>query len=279
MVSLVARYFFSQGISRRSIRNFHPGLIGLAADLNHAEWGYYLRGYIQGKDVLDLGCGHTLYGIGFLVYGARNYLGIDPKLKLDAPKLRRRERFRTELAGNLWTLRQVQAAVPSVRYAACRISDLPAGDRFDVIFMHNVTEHLMVIDEVFAGLRERLRPEGKIIYRHHNYACWNGHHQRPRTTAEIDPEDPAQAPYLDWAHLDFDLELHPPMGRRLNRIRLHELRALTGRFFHIVSWEQLRSRPEQGAERLRPEILAKHPQYTREELLTQAVMCVARRPS
>ena len=189
------------------------------------------RDYIQGKDVLDLGCGHTLYGIGFLVYGARNYLGIDPKLKLDAPKLRRRERFRTELAGNPWTLRQVQAAVPSVRYAACRISDLPAGDRFDVIFMHNVTEHLMAIEEVFAGLRERLRPEGKIIYRHHNYACWNGHHQKPRTTAEIDPEDPAQAPYLDWAHLDFDLELHPPMGRRLNRIRLHELRALTGRFF------------------------------------------------
>ena len=83
MVSLVARYFFSQGISRRSIRNFHPGLIGLAADLNHAEWGYYLRDYIRGKDVLDLGCGHTLYGIGFLIYGARNYLGIDPKLKLD----------------------------------------------------------------------------------------------------------------------------------------------------------------------------------------------------
>ena len=36
--------------------------------------------------MLDLRCGHTLYGIGFLVYGARNYLGIDPKLELDAPK-------------------------------------------------------------------------------------------------------------------------------------------------------------------------------------------------
>jgi SAM-dependent methyltransferase len=278
VVSLVARYFFSQGISHRSIRNFHPGLIGLAAELNHAEWGYYVRGYIQGKDVLDLGCGHTLYGIGFLIYGARNYLGIDPKLELDAPKLRRRERFRTELAGNPWTLRQVQVAVPSVRYAACRISDLPAGDRFDVIFMHNVTEHLVAIEEVFSEVRERLRPGGKIIYRHHNYACWNGHHQCPRTTSEIDPEDPAQALYLDWAHLNFEPARHPLVAARLNRIRLPDLRALTERFFNVLCWDQVPSRPEQGAERLSPEILAKHPSYTRKELLTQAVMCVAGRP-
>jgi predicted RNA methylase len=58
----------------------------LTADLNHAEWGYCVRDHIQGKDVLDLGCGHTLYGIGFLVYGAWNHLGIDPKLELDVPK-------------------------------------------------------------------------------------------------------------------------------------------------------------------------------------------------
>lgn len=279
MVSLVARYFFSQGISRRSIRNFHPGLIGLAANLNHAEWGYYVRDHIRGKDVLDLGCGHTLYGVGFLIYGARTYLGIDPKLEFDAPKLRRRERFRTQLSGSSWTLRQVQAAVPCIRYAPSRISELPAGDRFDLIFMHNVTEHLLAIDEVFSEVCARLRPGGKIIYRHHNYACWNGHHQKPRTTAEIDPEDPAQALYLDWAHLDFDPARDAIVSNRLNCIRLHELRELTGRFFHIVSWEQFRSRPEQGAERLRPEILAKHPQYTPAELLTQAVMCVARRPS
>ncbi len=278
MFSLVARYFLSQGLSARSRRNFHPGLIRLAAELNHAEWGFYVRQHLRGRDVLDLGCGHTLYGIGFLIYGARSYLGIDPKLELDAPRLRRRERFRTRLAGSSWTLRQVETAVPGVRYARSRISDLPAGDRFDVIFLHNVTEHLMAIEEVFAEVRERLRSGGKIIYRHHNYASWNGHHQEPRTTAEIDPEDPAQTPYLDWAHLDFDPARHATVATRLNRIRLHELRALTEKFFRILTWEPLPSRPEQGANRLGPEILARHPDYTREELLTQAVMCVAQRP-
>jgi SAM-dependent methyltransferase len=279
VVSLVARYFFSQGISRRSIRNFHPGLFDLAADLNHAEWGYYVRDHIRGKDVLDLGCGHTLYGIGFLIYGARSYLGIDPKLEIDAPKLRRRDRFCTVIAQSPWTLRRVQAAVPCIRYAPWRISELPADDRFDVIFMHNVTEHLLAIDEVFSEVRARLRPGGKIIYRHHNYASWNGHHQRPRTTAQIDPADPAQAAYLDWAHLDFDSARYALVARRLNRIRLHELRGLTEKFFKIEKWEDLPSRPEQGAERLSNEILVRHPNYTREELLTQAVMCVAQVPS
>ena len=275
MIPLLARYFFSQGISRRSLRNFHPRLIALAAELNHAEWGYYVRDHIRGKDLLDLGCGHTLYGVGFLTYGARSYLGIDPKLNLDEPKLRRRERFRSELAHSSWTLRRVQEALPALRYARADLADLPPSEHFDVIFMHNVTEHVVALEELFVELRARVRPRGKIIYRHHNYACWNGHHQAPRIIAEIDPANPAQRPYLDWAHLDFDPALHSAVARRLNRIRLHELRALTSKFFEIVSWEELPSRPEQGAERLSAEIMAKHPSYTREELLTQAVMCVA----
>src|SRR5438552_3091291 len=241
MIPLVVRYFLSQGISRRSLRNFHPGLIALAAELNHAEWGYYVRDHIRGNDVLDLGCGHTLYGIGFLIYGARSYLGIDPKLNLDEPRLRRRKRFRSELANSSWTLRQVQEAVPRLRYARADISDLPASERFDVIFMHNVTEHVIALEDLFAEVHRRLRPRGKIIFRHHNYACWNGHHQAPRTIAEIDPASAVQRAYLDWAHLDFDPARHPAVARRLNRIRLFELRALTQKFFKIVSWKELPS--------------------------------------
>jgi len=117
--------FSARGYRVGASRNFHPGLIGLAADHNHAEWGYYLRDYIRAKDVLDLGCGHTLYGIGFLIYGARNYLGIDPKLKLDVPKLRRRERFRTDSPGthgHCAKCRQqcLAFAMRSVEFLICR---------------------------------------------------------------------------------------------------------------------------------------------------------------
>lgn len=275
MLGYFARYFLTQGFSRRSFKNFRPDLIRLAAEYNHLKWGRNARRHIRGCDVLDLGCGHTLHSVGFLVYGARSYMGIDPGLKLDEPCLRRQDRFRTAAAGSGLTLNEVARELPAVRYAPLLLADLDANEKFDVIFMHNVTEHLLAIEEVFAGLPARLKPRGKIIYRHHNYACWNGHHQRPRTLAEIVPGDASQEPYLDWAHLDYDPQRHPPVARNLNRIRPPELRSITERFFDVVHWRFLPSKPEQGAGRLSDAILARHPGYEREELLTQAIDCVA----
>jgi SAM-dependent methyltransferase len=275
MLRYFARYFWSQGLSRRSFANFSPEFIRLAAEYNHLKWGRNARRHIRGKDVLDLGCGHTLHSVGFLAYGARSYFGIDPGLQLDEPCLRRQDRFRTASANSSLTLNDVARALPAVRYAPLLLADLAPDTKFDVIFMHNVTEHLMEIDEVFAGLPSRLRPGGKIIYRHHNYACWNGHHQRPRTLAEIVPGDAQQEPYLDWAHLDFDPQRHPPVARNLNRIRPPALRAITEKYFDVIHWRFLPSKPEQGAGRLTDAILARHPGYDREELLTQAIDCVA----
>ena len=226
-----------------------------------------VRDYIQGKDVLDLGCGHTLYGIGFLVYGARSYLGIDPKLKLDAPKLRRRERFRTELAGSSWTLREVAGG--SAKRSLCgggRIADLPAGDRFDVIFMHNVTEHLMAIEEVFAGscgnvCGRRAKSSIATTITRAGTDTIKSRARRPRSILRIAPRratliGPTSTSIWSW---------HPPMGRRLNRIRLHEFRALTGRFFkHRHAGRSsiaTRSKERSGSER--SEIMAKLSSSTR----------------
>ena len=275
MLASYARYFWCQGITPRAFRNFRPELIRLASGYNHLKWGHNARRHIRGCDILDLGCGHTLHSVGFLVYGARSYFGIDPGLKVDEPCLRRQDRFRTALAGSALTLNEVTGQMPAVRYAPLMLSQLGPEEKFDVIFMHNVTEHLLAIDEVFAGLPRRLRPGGKIIYRHHNYACWNGHHQRPRTLAEIVPGDEEQAKYLDWAHLDYDPQRHPPVARNLNRIRPLELKAITERHFEVVNWRSLPSKPEQGAGRLTEAIMAQHPGYGREELLTQAIDCVA----
>ena len=70
-----------RGFARRAIsflaRGYRTGASGISTPVCD---------FLQGKDVLDLRCGHTLYGISFLVYGSRNYPGIDPKLELDALK-------------------------------------------------------------------------------------------------------------------------------------------------------------------------------------------------
>ena len=71
----------------------------------------------------------------------------------------------------------------------------------------NVTEHLMVIDEVFArrAAGTRCGRSGKIIYpppqlRVLERTPSKAPHRRPRSIRRIT----AQAPYLDWAHLDFE---------------------------------------------------------------------------
>jgi len=268
------RYLRNQGFSVRSFRSFHPGLIRLATELNQTEWPGRIRRHVRGRDVLDLGCGHTLYGVGFLIYGASSYLGIDPKLELDEPRLRRRGRFRSQPADSDWTLRRIETAIPQLAYRKVSLAGLAPEERFDLISMHNVTEHLEEIETVFADARKRLRPPGKIIFRHHNFAAWNGHHRAPRTVAEIDPQSEAQKPFLDWAHLTHPAAQSAVAGH-LNRIRLRELRSLTEKFFRIKSWREIPSSAALGAERLTGEIAAKLPDYTAAELLTQAVICIA----
>ena len=134
----------------------------------------------------------------------------------------------------------------------------------------------MNIEEVFDGIRGRLRRDGLIVYHHHNFFCWNGHHQRPRTVDEIDASDPEQRKYLDWAHLGYRPEPDEYVARHLNRIRLDELRALTEKSFEIEIWDERLSDPGRGAGRLTAEIRAHHPEVSVRELTTQGVLCCAR---
>jgi len=52
---------------------------------------------------------------------------------------------------------------------------------------------------------------------------------------------------MDWAHLHPRADWPNRITKRQNRIRLHELRALTERFFEIERWEPRRSLPDEGA--------------------------------
>ena len=164
--------------------------------------------------------------------------------------------------------------MPRIRLVPGTFEDIAPDEKFDLIVLHNVTEHLLNIETVLEGVRERLEPNGKILYRHHSFHSWNGHHLPPRTVDQIDESDPAQRELMDWNHLTFD----PPEGhyirRGLNKIRLDELKALTERLFDIELWEEIPATERAGLGRLTPEILARHPQYTERELTVKNVICV-----
>jgi len=255
------------------------GLLALAIERHDLGWPRRVASWVRGCDVLDVGCGRNLHGFGFLAVGARSYTGLDPTLDLDSSELKdSRPRWSRRVESSV-SLRELMSRQPRLRYVVADLATFTAAEtgHFDTIVMHNVTEHLMEIEAEFARFTALLRPEGRIVFRHPNYYCWHGHHLRPRTIAEIDPANPAQAAVMDWGHIRFDPAKHAWIAQNQNRIRLDDLRALVERHFIVERWDEDESPREQGIERLTPEILARYPEFTRRELATKCAFVVARK--
>jgi SAM-dependent methyltransferase len=152
--------------------------------------------------------------------------------------------------------------------------------QFDTLVMRNVTEHLSDIEGDFAMFARLVRPGGLIVFRHPNYYAWHGHHCRPRSMSEINPDDPAQAAVVDWAHTRLNPETSPAhawIQATQNRIRLDNLKALVTRHFMIQTWEEVESTRAQGIERLTSEILNRYPEFSRRDLAVKAAFVVAQK--
>ena len=63
---------------------------------------------------------------------------------------------------------------------------------------------------------------------------------------------------------------------KLNRLRLDEVRAITGQHFEIEKERTTPSTLNQGAGRLTEAIRARHPALTAADFNTQSLFCVAR---
>ena len=80
----------------------------------------------------------------------------------------------------------------------CRLLTIaPIKMFFDVATLHNATEHLTDLPGVFASVARLLRPGEHLIFSHHNWFSWNGHHQEPKTAGRIDPDNTEQRRFVD----------------------------------------------------------------------------------
>ncbi len=249
-------------------------MVERACAFGYLGWPKRLQRWVEARDVLDVGCGTGLHAIGFALVGVRSYAGLDPKVRLDA------ERAKNSKAGGRWepfgwTPAEMMRVFPQVQLIRGSFEQMAPDAQFDVAVLHNATEHIIALDEVMGGIARRLRPDGRLIYNHHNFYCWNGHHMAPKTVRDLRPDDADQRQFVDWAHLRFQ----PPPGHYfhngLNRIRLDELRQVTERHFTVETWNEVPTDETRGSGRLTTEVLAAHPEYSRRELATQHVFCVA----
>lgn len=272
--SAMRKYFESNGHGLRSWLEFSPRLIRRAVEFDYVAWPQKIAADIQGRDVLEVGCGSGLHAIGYLIVGVKGYLGIEPAMDLGQISAKNQRTRRQESVGT--TPRHMARRFRRIRFLPEGIEEVELDQDFDVVIFHNVTEHLMNIDEAFQKVSERLRPGGLVIFNHHNFYCWNGHHQPPKFVEDIDPGSPEQKKYLDWNHLQMDPDKEAFYLRtQINRIRLDDLRTRIEKYFRVETWDEREIDGRRGAGRLSGEIRAQYPQFTVRELTTQGVFCRA----
>jgi SAM-dependent methyltransferase len=254
-------------------RCFHPAIIKRAFDFGYMSWPSKVRDTVNGKDILDVGCGPGLHGIGYLVAGAHSYVGLDPIVKLDKDRVKNLTAKTKDSFG--WSPNEISDLIDPWTILPTPIEDMPVERSYDLATLHNVTEHLHELDAIFKGISLRLRKGGKILYNHHNFYTWNGHHLPPKTVSAIDITDPAQMEMLDWGHVEYAPSAEHYIARGLNRIRLDDLIKITKKYFDIEVSTEVPSKLATGHDRLTDEIRQRYPYLDDRDFLTQNLFCIA----
>jgi tRNA (mo5U34)-methyltransferase len=121
-----------------------------------AEWRSDLKWHrlaneiesLDGRRVLDVGCGNGYYAFRMIGAGARSVIGIDPMLLFVFQFLALNHFF----------------AVPDIQVLPLRLNELPGPDRlFDTTFSMGVLYHQREPLEHLSRLRETLRPGGELV--------------------------------------------------------------------------------------------------------------------
>ncbi|MBC2777795.1 class I SAM-dependent methyltransferase [Parasphingopyxis marina] len=273
-----AAYFLNAPTPKPAIDNYDSDLIAKSVEYGYIIWPRRIRAYIRHGKVLDIGCGFGAFGNGFLVAGAADYVGIDPKMPLDSSAVKnKRKRIKADLG---ITPRDIMRKCPNIRLINGVVEDLGASEQFDVVALHNVTEHLANIREIIPDIRKLLKPGGRLIYHHHNFYCWNGHHQAPNQPQNYTPGVAEQDRMADWNHIIAapDMPADHYVNAGLNHIRLNEIKAATERHYALEIWKEIDS-PAAVTKRLNHSVLAKiqnfDPTLTKRDLTVNAVLCVA----
>jgi SAM-dependent methyltransferase len=227
---------------------------------------------LQGKRVLDLGCGVTLQALEVIEkYDAAEYHGIDPDP----------DTFwggHNDYDNYIGYKHAFAFYYPErVKFYNSISEDMPFPDNyFDFAFASQTTEHVQDIAGMCREVHRVLKPGGYIYATHHNFYAWDGHHQGPYFVKDLPNCSPEQMQFQHWRHIDMQRDWTEP--HHLNRITLRELEAAFRASLHLVTWNNSYTPMERGLNFLTDEILAEFAgRYDYEDLATTMIEIVAKK--
>lgn len=122
-----------------------------------------LIGDVQGKDILDLGCGDGKYGKSLLEKGAKTYLGVDGSTNM------------TNLA-----MQGIESPQMKIEQATIEKYQFEA-DRYDLVISRLVFHYIENLDKIFEDIHKSLRKNGSLIFSIEHpiiTSCYDAYHQK-----------------------------------------------------------------------------------------------------
>ena len=176
----------------------HPDIKDLsfvAYKYGYLGWARKINTHLKSKSVLEIGVGSGLHAIGYIIHGAKNFTGIEPFCDFDNSIGVNKKTGKSE---NLeLSLNQIMKSSLNIKYIKNDFNLERFKEKFDLVILHNVTEHLMEINESFKKISKLLNDEGSLLFNQHSYYCWYGHHMQHRTVDKITNTDAEQKNYID----------------------------------------------------------------------------------
>ena len=138
---------------------------------------------------------------------------------------------------------------------------------FDVIVSHEVLEHVPDIEGAAKELARVAKPEAVTYLYVHNYCSVSGGHHIAWKYPDKEPSDTVPP----WDHIRENK--FPEIPSWLNRKRISEYRRVFEKHFEILDWIMTE---EEGRRLLTPEIRQELKAYSEEELLTKGFVIVGK---
>lgn len=227
------------GLSPRKRR-----LAKVVFEAGYLQWPHKIQALVQGRSVLDFGSGKGLHPLGYVAMGANSAVGFDPFIDPE------NKIVKIKATGQFVELETTMRNIEEHFGGVCFTDDLAiahANAPYGCIVLHNVTEHLQDVPGAFAEVASLLSPNGFLVFHHHNFYSWDGHHAQPKNEDQINLTLEAHRELVDWAHIDFSPPAnHPIVRSTLNRIKLDELRTAAEEKFSILLWHEIASPDGRG---------------------------------